>query len=97
MMPLLQAGGYTDGYCALVDSTDTTTVAATPEKPSSPSVAVAASLRYTYILEISPKCSAIRLLQTEIYENEAIGGGVSSGTGQWLISCSDTEEAFGKL
>ena len=101
-MPWLQADSYTSGYCSLVDSTATTAVAAAPEEPSSPSVAVAAALRYAYILDASPNCSAIRLSQTEFYGNKAIGGGGvaifwDGPVADLVISCSDMEDAFGKL
>ncbi|KAL0048014.1 hypothetical protein WJX82_005700 [Trebouxia sp. C0006] len=93
-----QADSYTSGYCSLLDSTAATAVAAAPEEPSSPSVAVAAALRYAYILDTSPNCSAIRLSQTEFYGNKAIGGG--GGAIFWdgpvadlVISCSDMEDA----
>ena len=67
-----------------------------------PSVAVAAALRYAYILDITPNCSAIRLSQTEFFGNKAIGGG--GGAVFWdgpvadlVISCSDMEDTLGKL
>jgi len=75
-------------------------VAAAPAE-STPSTAVAAALRWAYILDTSPNCSAIQLAQTEFYGNKAIGGG--GGAIFWdgpvsdlVVSCSDIEDAVGE-
>lgn len=98
-----QADSYISGYCSLTDiPAATTAVAAVPEDPATLSIAVAAAIRYSYILGTTPNCSAITLTQTEFYGNKAIGGG--GGAIFWdgpvedlIVSCSDIEDAFGML
>ena len=76
-------------------------VAAAPAEAVSPSVAVAAALRYTSILNASPNCSSVTLTETEFYGNKAVGGG--GGAIFWdgpvadlVVSCSDTEGDSGR-
>ena len=97
----MQADSYTSGYCSLVDSTATTTTTAVAAAPEEPTIAVDAALRYAYILDTTPNCSAIRLAQTEFYGNKAVGGG--GGAVFWdgpvddlVVSCSDDADAFGE-
>ena len=82
-------------------ATSATAVATAAAQSSSVSVAVAAALQYSYILDLSPSCSAVTLSQTEFYGNKAIGGG--GGAIFWdgpladlVVSCSDTAEDIGE-
>ena len=98
-----QADSYISGYCSLTDTplSAATTAVATATPDSTPlSVAVAAAVHYSYILNTTPNCSAITLSQTEFYGNKAVGGG--GGAIFWdgpvedlVVSCSDMEDAFG--
>ena len=83
-------------------ATASTAVAAVTENTPPLSTAIAAAVRYSYILDTTPNCSAITLTQTEFYGNKAVGGG--GGAIFWdgpvedlIVSCSDIEDAFGEL
>lgn len=101
----MQADSLISGYCFLTDTpaaTATTAVAAVTVGPSPPSIAVAAAMRYAYILGNTPERSAITLSQTEFYANKAVGGG--GGAIFWdgpvkdlVVICTDVGDVFGKL
>lgn len=104
-MAHMQADSYISGYCLLTDAlaitTAATAVATTADNATIVSAAVDAALRYSYILDTTPHCSAITLTQTEFYGNKAVGGG--GGAIFWdgpvedlIVSCSDIEDAFGE-
>lgn len=100
----MQADSLISGYCFLTDTpaaTATTAVAAVPAGASPPSIAVAAAVRYAYILANTPECSAITLSQAEFYANKAVGGG--GGAIFWdgpvedlIVICSDVADVFGE-